>query len=74
MSDDLSQNEAESAKETPASWSASIGGVLIFLGTGLSMVLQDWLAEAAMGAALLGLVLVMIGRKKPLLDNRELSD
>jgi len=64
MSDDLNQNEAESADEAPASWLARLGGVLIFLGTGLSMVLQGWQADAAMGAALLGLVLVMVGRKR----------
>lgn len=64
MSDDVNQNEAESSNETPASWPARIGGVLIFLGTGLSMVLQNWQADAAMGAALLGLVLVLAGRGK----------
>jgi hypothetical protein len=64
MSDDLNQSELEYCEETPASWPARIGGVLIFLGTGLSMVLQDWQADTAMGAALLGFVLVLAGRRQ----------
>ena len=64
MNGDFNPNDAESSDETPPSWPARIGGALIFLGTGFSMVLQDWQADAAMGAALLGLVLVLGGRGK----------
>jgi hypothetical protein len=56
MNDDLEQNTT--------SWPSRLGGVLIFLGTGLSMILKDWQAEAAMAAALIGLVLVLAGNLK----------
>jgi len=45
-------------------WPARIGGVLIVVGTGLSMVLQNWQSEVAMGVALIGLVLVLVRRGK----------
>ncbi len=64
MLDDANQNAAESSNETPTSWPARIGGLLIFLGTGLSMVLEGWQADAAMGVALLGFVLALAGRGK----------
>ena len=46
-----------------AGWSARLGGLFILLGTGLSMVLQDWQADIAMGVGLLGLVMVLWTKK-----------
>ena len=63
MGDNLNANDTEDLTETPVSWPTRIGGVLILLGTGLSMILQNEMAEVAMGAALLGLVLVLGWRK-----------
>ncbi|MFM8332498.1 MAG: hypothetical protein ACKN9T_12480 [Candidatus Methylumidiphilus sp.] len=40
-------------------WPARLGGVLLLAGTALSMLLDGVWAEAAMGAALLGLVLAL---------------
>lgn len=64
MSDDVHQNKSKFSEETLANWPARVGGMLIFLGTGLSMVSQGWQADVAIGVALLGLVLVLGGRKK----------
>jgi hypothetical protein len=46
-------------------WPARVGGALVLLGTALSMVLRDWQAEVAMGAALVGFVLVLVRWRKP---------
>jgi hypothetical protein len=64
MCNDNEQIESDVSTEPPASWPSLIGGALLLLGTGLSMVLQGWLADIAMGAALLGLVLVLVRRGK----------
>jgi hypothetical protein len=64
MRNDNEQNESDVSAEPLASWPSLIGGVLILLGTGLSMVLQGGLADMAMGAGLLGLVLVLARRKR----------
>lgn len=66
MRNDSDQNGTEPLEQSPAGGLARIGGALIVLGTGLSMVLEGWQADAAMGAALLGLILALAGRAKPL--------
>lgn len=57
-------NPTQTDEDIPTNWTARLGGALLLLGTVLSMVLGDWLADIAMGAALVGLILVLAGRGK----------